>query len=95
MRLTLSGHGRPFTDLRGHVAGNRALVRERLGAVLAALAARGEATADDLLPGVYGERLIPATAGWLRTKTRCYLEHLEGLGAARRRPGEPERWSAA
>ena len=29
VRLTLSGHGRPFTDLRGHVEGNRALVRTR------------------------------------------------------------------
>ena len=48
VRLTLSGHGRPFTDLRGHVAGNRALVHERLDAVLAALAARGEATAFDV-----------------------------------------------
>ncbi len=93
VRLTLSGHGRPFTDLPGHVEGNRALVRERLGAVRAALAAHGEATAFELLPGVYGERLMPATAAWLLTKTLCYLEHLEAQGRVRRLDGEPVRWS--
>ena len=87
VRLTLSGHGRPFTDLRGHVAAGRALVDERLAAVLAALEARGEATASELLPDVYGELLTPATAGWLLTKTHCYLEHLAAGGAARRSGG--------
>ena len=95
VRLSLSGHGRPFTDLRGHVAGNRALVAERLDAVLAALAARGEATPSELLPAVYGERLLPATEGWLLTKMRCYLEHLAARGAVRRSAAEPERWRPA
>ncbi len=80
VRLTLSGHGRPFTDLHGHVEGNRALLRERLGAVREALRARGEATAAELLPAVYGEKLMPETAGWLLTKMQCYLEHLERTG---------------
>jgi glyoxylase-like metal-dependent hydrolase (beta-lactamase superfamily II) len=95
VRLTLSGHGRPFTDLRGHVEGNRALVAERLDAIVAALRSRGDATPFDLLPEVYGEKLIPATAGWLLTKTLCYLEHLEGRGAVRRLDTDPQRWSAA
>jgi len=95
VRLTLSGHGRPFTDLRGHVEGNRALVRERLGGVVEALGERGEATAFDLLPAVYGERLEPATASWLMTKMLCYLEHLERAGRVSRVPGEPVRWSPA
>ena len=95
VRLTLSGHGRPFTDLRGHIDGNRALIRERLDALAAQLAARGEATAFELLPALYGDRLMPATTGWLLTKTLCYLEHLERRGAVRRAGGEPERWSAA
>jgi glyoxylase-like metal-dependent hydrolase (beta-lactamase superfamily II) len=94
-RLTLSGHGRPFTDLAGHVEGNRALVRERLDAVLAQLRERGEATAFDLLPAVYGDRLVPETAGWLLTKMLCYLEHLEATGGARRAGEDPVRWSAA
>ena len=33
-RLALSGHGRPFLDVHGHVEGNRRLVRERLAATL-------------------------------------------------------------
>jgi glyoxylase-like metal-dependent hydrolase (beta-lactamase superfamily II) len=95
VRLSLSGHGRPFTDLHGHVEGNRALVAERLDAVVAALGERGEATAFDLLRPVYAERLMPATAGWLLTTTLCYLEHLERLGRVRRLDGEPTRWAAS
>jgi glyoxylase-like metal-dependent hydrolase (beta-lactamase superfamily II) len=95
VRLSLSGHGRPFTDLHGHVEGNRALIAQRLDAILATLRERGEATAFDLLAPVYGETLMPATAAWLLTKTLCYLEHLEGQGRVRRRDGEPTRWVAA
>jgi len=35
-RLALSGHGKPFIDVHGHVEANRTLVRERLDSVLAA-----------------------------------------------------------
>ena len=95
-RLALSGHGRPFTDLPGHIAGNRALVRERLDAVLAALGGRGApATAFALLPDVYGERYDPAFAAWLLTKELCYLEHLEAQGAVERVADEPVRWRPA
>jgi glyoxylase-like metal-dependent hydrolase (beta-lactamase superfamily II) len=94
-RLTLSGHGRPFTDLHGHVEGNRALVRERLDAVLGALRERGEASAFDLLPAVYGDKLLPETAAWLLTKMLCYLEHLEATGRVRRAGAGPVRWSPA
>jgi glyoxylase-like metal-dependent hydrolase (beta-lactamase superfamily II) len=95
VRLTLSGHGRPFTDLGGHVDGNRSLVRERLEAVLGALRERRETSAFDLLPAVYGEKLVPETAAWLLTKMLCYLEHLERAGTLRRVDGEPVRWAAA
>jgi glyoxylase-like metal-dependent hydrolase (beta-lactamase superfamily II) len=95
VRLTLSGHGRPFTDLHGHVEGNRALVRERLEGVLAALRERGEATAFELLPAVYGDKLVPETAAWLLTKMLCYLEHLERRDAVLAVRGEPVRWTAA
>ncbi len=93
VRLTLSGHGRPFTDLRGHVEGSRGLVRERLEAVLAALRASGEATAFELLPAVYGDKLAPETAAWLLTKMLCYLEHLEATERVVRLPGDPVRWT--
>ena len=40
-RLALSGHGRPFTDVAGHVAANRALIEQRLAAVETALPGDG------------------------------------------------------
>ena len=58
-RLALSGHGRPFSDVREHHEANRRLVHRRLDAVLAALA-DGPSTAYDLLPAVYGDDLTPA-----------------------------------
>ena len=93
-RLALSGHGRPFSDVREHHEANRQLVRRRLDAVLAALAA-GPSTAYDLLPAVYGDDLTPAIGAWMLTKLLCYLTHLEATGAVRRIAGEPERWVAS
>jgi glyoxylase-like metal-dependent hydrolase (beta-lactamase superfamily II) len=95
VRLTLAGHARPFTDLRGHVAATRALVVERLDAVAAGLREHGEATAFALLPRVYGDDYAPEMTAWLLTKVLCYLDHLERKGNVRRRGGEPERWTAA
>jgi glyoxylase-like metal-dependent hydrolase (beta-lactamase superfamily II) len=91
-RLALSGHGRPFADVKEHVDANRRLVRQRLDAVLAALQ-DGPSTAYDLAPPVYGEAFTPEVAGWLLTKLLCYLTHLEALGKVERRAGEPERWA--
>jgi glyoxylase-like metal-dependent hydrolase (beta-lactamase superfamily II) len=93
-RLALSGHGRPFSDVRDHHEANRRLVRQRLDAVQAALAG-GPSTAYDLLPAVYGEAFEPEVAGWLLSKLLCYLTHLAATGAVRRVEGEPERWMAS
>ena len=90
-RLCLSGHGRPFTDVAGHVAANRALVQERLEAMRQALAA-GPATPFDLARRVYGDAFTDATASWLLTKTLCWLTHLERSGEGHREAGEPEIW---
>jgi glyoxylase-like metal-dependent hydrolase (beta-lactamase superfamily II) len=95
-RLALSGHGRPFTDVKGHVQANRALVAERLDQVRAKLA-EGPNTAFDLAQRVYGEAFTEHTANWLLTKTLCWLTHLERAGEARRDhpdgPGQPEIWA--
>lgn len=93
-RLALSGHGRPFTDVAGHVEANRALVRQRLDAVRAALAA-GPRSAYEVAEAVYGERLTDAMVPWLMSKTLCWLAHLEREGLAERGGRAPERWSAA
>jgi glyoxylase-like metal-dependent hydrolase (beta-lactamase superfamily II) len=91
-RLGLSGHGRPFTDIPGHIEGNRKLVAERLDAVRAALA-DGPRTAYEVARGVYSEAFTDATSGWLMTKTLCWLTHLERLGEAAGAGEHPERWS--
>jgi glyoxylase-like metal-dependent hydrolase (beta-lactamase superfamily II) len=91
-RLALSGHGRPFTDIPGHVAANRGLVRQRLDAVQAELAT-GPRTPYELAQAVYGDRFTEATGTWLLSKTRCWLTHLERRGLARRTGDSPERWS--
>src|SRR5215217_6350051 len=94
-RLALAGHGRPFTDVAGHVAANRSLVAERLDGVRAALA-QGAATPYELAHRVYGEAFSEQTATWLLAKTRSWLIHLERLGEAGRAPAErggAERWS--
>jgi glyoxylase-like metal-dependent hydrolase (beta-lactamase superfamily II) len=93
-RLALSGHGRPFTDVAGHIAANGALVAERLAAVERALAAAPR-TAYDLAQAVYGELFDDAMAHWLLTKTLCWLTHLERRGLVVRAGETPERWLRA
>jgi glyoxylase-like metal-dependent hydrolase (beta-lactamase superfamily II) len=78
-RLCLAGHGRPFTDLRGHVAAHRALVAERLDAVRQLLAG-GRRDVDGLAAGLYGDLLTPDTERWLVSKTLAWLKHLERRG---------------
>jgi glyoxylase-like metal-dependent hydrolase (beta-lactamase superfamily II) len=91
-RLALSGHGRPFTDVPGHITANRELVAQRLAAVRAALA-DGPLTAYEIARKVYGDAFSEVMATWLLTKTRCWLTHLEGRGEATRDAQTPERWS--
>ncbi len=94
-RLALSGHGRPFVDVHGHIEGNRQLVDERLTAVRRALGSQG-LTAIEITPHVYGEPLSEFNAQWRLSETLCYLTHLERLGEVVREPdGGVERWCAA
>ncbi|HEV2982611.1 MAG TPA: MBL fold metallo-hydrolase [Solirubrobacteraceae bacterium] len=92
-RLCLPGHGRTFADVQAHINGNRALVRERLDAVRAALQG-GPLTAFELVPHVYGDALSGQNAHWLLSKILCYLTHLRAEGLVRPLGSEPERWSA-
>jgi glyoxylase-like metal-dependent hydrolase (beta-lactamase superfamily II) len=96
-RLCLAGHARPFTDVRAHIEGNRALVSERLEAVSAAVAGEPR-TAVEIVPDVYGEPLTSFNAGWLLAQTLCYLRHLELADRVLREAGngeDAERWRAA
>jgi glyoxylase-like metal-dependent hydrolase (beta-lactamase superfamily II) len=91
-RLGLSGHGRPFVDVPGHVEGTRALVKQRLDAVLAGLDGRPQ-TPLELAPAVHGEELTQQNASRMLQETLCYLQHLELAGRVTREPGEDSaRW---
>jgi glyoxylase-like metal-dependent hydrolase (beta-lactamase superfamily II) len=91
-RLALSGHGRPFTDVPGHIRGNRELVARRLAAVGAALAGEPR-TAYEVAREVYGDAYTEEMASWLMTETLAYLTHLAALGEATRSDDTPERWA--
>jgi glyoxylase-like metal-dependent hydrolase (beta-lactamase superfamily II) len=91
-RLGLSGHGKPFVDVHGHVVASRALAEERLGRVVAALSTRGPSTAAEIAPEVFGAPLSDANAPWWLSETLCYLRHLERQGRVAREDGGAERW---
>ncbi len=93
-RLCVSGHGRPFFDVPGHIEGNRRLIRERLTAVLEAIRS-GPLTAVQIVPHVYGEPLTELHVPWWILETLCYLTHLEKAGALRREGEDGELWRAA
>lgn len=84
-RLGLSGHGRPFVDVHGHIEGSRKLVRERLKATLGAL---GQTPKQALAVAgeVHGEALTETNASWLLQETLSYLRHLERSGEVRQEP---------
>jgi len=90
-RLCLSGHGRTFTDVQGHIEANRALVHERIEKIHE-VTSRGEITAFDAVPLVYGQAITPMNANWWLSETLCYLMHLERTDRVERITGEPERW---
>jgi glyoxylase-like metal-dependent hydrolase (beta-lactamase superfamily II) len=94
-RLALSGHGKPFLDVPGHIEGNRKLVAERIQATLAALGPQPQ-TALEIAPSIYGEPIGFHNGNWLLTQTLCYLHHLELLGQVRREDDAgTERWREA
>ena len=79
-RLGLSGHGRTFGDVQGHIAANRELISQRLAALEDVLREDGTVTAFDAVPGVFGEAMTPNNANWRLSETLCYLRHLQVTG---------------
>ena len=92
VRLCLSGHGKPFIDVPGHIEASRALVTQRLDAARASLEG-GPRKAIEIAPQVHGAELRSANAVWWLTETLCYLTHLERQGHVRRESGD--LWAAA
>ncbi len=94
-RLGLSGHGRPFVDVHGHIEGSRELVAERLASVLGALGSEPK-LAVAIAGAVHGQPLSEANASWFLQETLCYLTHLEREGRVVREPdGETVGWRLA
>ncbi len=92
-RLALSGHGKPFLDVHGHIEGNRRLVDERLSAVTSALT-QGPQTGLEIAPAVHGGPVTATNAGWWLPETLCYLEHLARAGrVVHETDSGVERWA--
>jgi glyoxylase-like metal-dependent hydrolase (beta-lactamase superfamily II) len=95
-RLALSGHGKPFLDVPGHIDGSRRAVRAQIDTALAALA-DGPRTALEVASDVSDGRPEGSTdAVWRLPLTLCVLEHLERTGrVVRESDGELEHWRLA
>jgi glyoxylase-like metal-dependent hydrolase (beta-lactamase superfamily II) len=96
-RLALSGHGRTFTDVQGHITANRRFVAQRTEKVLDVVTRDGPISAYDAVERVYGEPMTAANASWRMNETLCYLRHLEVTGRAARERDDAatEAWTAA
>ena len=98
-RLALSGHGKPFLDVPGHIEGSRRAVIEQLQGAVRALA-DGPRTAMEVAAVNHDERNAGGGGGSTNPAfklpiTLCLLEHLEHEGRVAREPdGEIERWHA-
>ncbi len=93
--LCVSGHGRPFRDVRAHVDANRAAVAERTELVRAAIADSPK-TPFEIVPALVGEEnLTPMMVNWGLSEVLSYLRHLELLGKVEKVGGDPERYSTA
>ncbi len=96
-RLALSGHGKPFNDVHGHIEAVRRLVAQRLEAA-AANVATGPRPAIEIATTVFADEVGERPPTWFLTETLCYLRHLERLGRLRADEvgGDgTERWSLA
>jgi glyoxylase-like metal-dependent hydrolase (beta-lactamase superfamily II) len=93
-RLCLSGHGRPFIDVKRHIDANRREVAERMGRVRQALE-DGAKTPFEIVPALMQtDELTPMVVNWGLSETLCYLRYLELRDGARRiADEEPERWA--
>ena len=97
--LCLSGHGRPFRDVREHIEANKREVTERIGLVRSALE-QGALTPFEIVPALIGEenRGNPMMVQWGLGEVLVYLRYLEQREqVAKVDPVEAdvERWALA
>jgi glyoxylase-like metal-dependent hydrolase (beta-lactamase superfamily II) len=91
-RLCLSGHGRTFTDVEGHIRANRELIFDRLRATEDALAGPDPKTPAELAPVIFGTPLTAENGSWLLGEVQCFLRHLESTGRVELADRDPDRF---
>lgn len=89
-RLVLSGHGRTFTDVEGHIRANRELVAERISLAASGMLDGEPHSAAELVPRIFGVELTPQNGSWLLTETMCFLRHMELTGRIERVSDDPD-----
>ncbi|HEX5193520.1 MAG TPA: MBL fold metallo-hydrolase [Solirubrobacteraceae bacterium] len=93
-RLALSGHGKPFLDVPGHIDGTRRLVQDNIDRATAAVTSEPR-TAMTIALDMFREQRGMRHPAWLLSQTLCYLRHLEHGGRAQREiDGELQFWRA-
>ena len=96
--LCLSGHGRPFRDVKEHIEANRTAVHERIGRVRGALE-NGAKTPFEIVPALVGEEnMTPMMVSWGLGEALVYLRYLEQREqVARVEPSgeDVDRWALA
>ena len=94
-RLALSGHGKPFLDVPGHIDGTRRLVIENIERATTAVTTEPR-TAMTIALDMFREQRGVRHPAWLLSQTLCYLRHLEQAGQAQREvDGELQFWRTA
>ena len=94
-RLCLSGHGRTFTDVDGHIRANRELVAERLRLTEEALSTTEPRSPAAVAPHVFDTALTPANGSWLLAEVQCFLRHLVVTGRAELVAEDPDLFRRA
>ncbi|MGE4427211.1 MAG: MBL fold metallo-hydrolase [Solirubrobacteraceae bacterium] len=98
-RLVLSGHGRTFTDVDGHIRANRALIAERSERCLRAIDGAVEGASDEgrtpyeMVSYVMETDIQILNASWLLAEVLCFLRHLEVTGRVRQIGTDPDRFA--
>jgi glyoxylase-like metal-dependent hydrolase (beta-lactamase superfamily II) len=94
--LCLSGHGRPFRDVKEHIEANRRAVHERVGRVRGALQG-GAKTPFEIVPALVGEEnMTPMMVQWGLGEALVYLRYLERRDqVAKVEEADVDRWALA
>lgn len=80
-RILLPAHGPPVTEAALHIELYRAHRLARIGQAARALAARPEATLDEIFREIYGGALPPEYADAARASVAALVEHVRGTPA--------------